>query len=345
MKLNEMVLRVGLAVAVGLVATTQGFATADSSDERRAVFATVNGEPILVASYETALRVAGRKRFYHGRAPEAELEAFRKEVAERLIVERVMYQEAVRRGVKPDSDWVEAEYAKIEQRYSASPQWSESGGELHQQIREGLVQRNLIAQMDQSYRTVEQPSRDEVRAYYEGHQDKFTSPEQIKVSTILLKVEPWQSSEVWEERTEQAEALLAELMRGAAFDEYARKYPPEKAEQLGYLHRGMLGQTAQDAIDGLQPGEITGVVTLLEGVAIFRLDDRVEARLNPLDKVYERASELLVRERSESAYKARMDALRKGARVEFTDPQYYRTATVATLQDSIHGAPSGAKKE
>ena len=70
-----------LTLAVGLGGAAQGFAKAESSDKSEAVFATVNGEPILQSSYLTALRVAGRQRFYHGKPPEEALEAFREAAA------------------------------------------------------------------------------------------------------------------------------------------------------------------------------------------------------------------------------------------------------------------------
>ncbi|MDJ0741361.1 MAG: peptidyl-prolyl cis-trans isomerase [Gammaproteobacteria bacterium] len=345
MQSSHAIRTVALTLAIGLGGAAQGFATAESSDKAEAVFATVNGEPILKSSYLTALRVFGRQRFYHGKPPEETLEAFRQEVAERLVVEKVMHQEAVRRGLEPDPAWIDAEFAKIAQRYSVSPEWEQSGDELKLQIREGLAERNLIDQVDQNYKSVADPGRDEVRAYYETHPDKFTSPERIRVTTILLNVDPWEPREVWLETGQRAETILADIKNGADFDGYAAEYPLKKQELLGEMHRGMLGDAAQAAIDGIQPGQTTGVVRLLEGMAIFRLDERKPAVLNPLDKVYERASALLAREQSEAAYKQRMEQLRAGAEVVFTDPDYFRVTPVVTLQDENHRQPSAVKNE
>ena len=74
MKRSPVIRIAALTAAIGLGAATQGFATADSSDPPQAVFATVNGEPILQTSYLTAMRVAGRQRFYHGKPPDEALE-------------------------------------------------------------------------------------------------------------------------------------------------------------------------------------------------------------------------------------------------------------------------------
>jgi len=325
----------GLLILLGMA--PPGFAKADTQAEPvQPVFARVNGEIIYQGAYDTALRVGGRQRFYHGKAPEAELIAFRREVAERLIEERVLYQEAVRQGMNPDQAWVDSEFSKIEKRYSVSPQWHESGEMLEREIRDGLAERSLIEQLDQSYRSVQAPSEDEIRAYYESHPDKFTSPEQVRVSTILLKVEPWQPKAIWDDTRSTAEQIHAELTSGADFDTYAAQYPPEDSSQLGYIHRGMLGDSAQVAIDQLKEGQYTEAVTLLEGIAIFRLDERRQARLNPLEKVRERAAALLIREQSEQLYRKRITALRSSASVEFTNPQYYEVASVGVLQDSSH---------
>ena len=332
-----------LVICMG--ATAQGHAIADSPGPSEAVFATVNGEVILQGSYENALRVGGRQRFYHGRAPEAELVAFRKEVAERLIMERLMHQEAGRRGLQPDQAWVDSEFAKIERRYSVSPQWDESGENLKEQIRIGLEERSLIKQVDDAYRIVDPPTDAEVRSYYALHPEKFTSPEQIRVSTILLKVEPWQPRVVWEQRTAEAKRILAELLNGADFDAYAEQYPPTDRQQLGYLHRGMLADAAQMAIDPLQAGELTDVVTLLEGVAIFRLDERIAPRLNAFDAVRDRAVDLLAREQSERVYRQRLEALRGEARVTYENPEFYVTTAVSTLQDDAHRATVPKQKE
>lgn len=335
------------SLAICLGATAQGHAKADSdsTDPRDAVFATVNGEVILQSTYDVALRVGGRQRFYHGTAPEVELVAFRKEIAERLVVERVMHQEAMRRGLRPDQQWVDAEFARIERRYAASPEWHESGESLKKQIRSGLEERSLIEQVDDTYKKVDRPGEDEVRAYYAANPEKFTSPEQVRITTILLKVEPWQPKEVWDGRTAEAQRILADLRGVADFDAYAAEHPPQDRQQTQYLHRGMLSDTAQAALDGLQEGQISEVVTLLEGVAIYRLDERVPARLNPFEKVRDRAADLLAREKAESVYRERMRALRESAQVEFTNPNYHLNSAVATMRDDAHNPPPANQKK
>jgi parvulin-like peptidyl-prolyl isomerase len=69
----------------------------------------------------------------------------------------------------------------------------------------------------------------------------------------------------------------------------------------------------------MEPGEISAPVILLEGVAIFRLDERVKPTLNPLKEVRERASQLYQRNMGEKAWEDLTDRLKAETRIEYND--------------------------
>ena len=96
----------------------------------------------------------------------------------------------------------------------------------------------------------------------------------------------------------------------------------QKGGDLGYVHRGMLPSAAQEAIDALQPGALTDAVTLLEGVAIFRLEDRKSAQVRRFADVRQRAADLWRREQGEKNWKEFIAALRKAAVIKI-DPTRY----------------------
>ena len=81
------------ALLVGSLFSVSPVAVATASGEE--VFAQVNGEQVLVSTYRAALRTGGRQRFYHGTPPEAEVIAFRKEIGQQLVDERLLHQEAL----------------------------------------------------------------------------------------------------------------------------------------------------------------------------------------------------------------------------------------------------------
>ena len=68
-------------------------------------------------------------------------------------------------------------------------------------------------------------------------------------------------------------------------------------------------------------------VALLEGVAVFRLEDRKPARLNSLSAVRQRAADLLQRDQSEQAWYDLLSRLRRETPVRVDETRYLPLAT------------------
>ena len=64
----------------------------------QALYASVGDREITVEQFNQAYSRAVRQRFYHGRPPEAELAAVRKEIADELIARELLLIEAERAG-------------------------------------------------------------------------------------------------------------------------------------------------------------------------------------------------------------------------------------------------------
>jgi hypothetical protein len=310
-------------------------ATESAERPQGPIFAEVNGEVILLSTYNAALRMAARSRFYHAEPPEEELEAFRKEIGEQIVDQRLLHQEALRRGIEPDSGRVEGELGRLVRRYSDSPGWAQDRDRLVPLLRKGLEERDRVRQLEERLRDgVTSPTEAELKAYYRDHPETFTSPPRTRVSIILLKVDPASGSEVWEERLEEARRIHARIEAGMDFAEVARRYSEDESAQnggdMGYLHQGMLGAQADEILAGLQPGEIAEPAMLLEGIAIFRLNERIPAHLNAFESVRGRARELWLRERRQQAVEEIKTELRERARVRYPNPRYYQQGEAST---------------
>jgi parvulin-like peptidyl-prolyl isomerase len=182
---------------------------------------------------------------------------------------------------------------------------------------------SVIHQLKQQVEDVPAAEAGAVREYYRAHPDKFTTPERVRVSMILLKVEPWAPGAAWAAAEEEAGRLREKLGQGADFAELARLHSAdasaEHGGELGYIHRGMFSAETQGVIDGLAPGSLSAPVRLLQGYALFRLDERVPPRLNEFAQAEERARGLLRREQQEAAWEAMRAGLRKNARIEIDE--------------------------
>jgi len=194
-------------------------------------------------------------------------------------------------------------------------------------VRAQLEVESRIRNLEKTVReTVTQPTADAVRAYYDANPEKFTEPERFRVSAILLKVDPSSPSAVWNAALEEAQGIVAKLRNGAQFAELARLHSADSSAEnggdMGYLHRGMLGGPAQKVVDEAVIGEVSDPVRLLEGVAIFRVDERPERRLRPFDEVRERAAELWLREQRDAAWNGLLERLEQQAEIHVNEQHY-----------------------
>lgn len=284
------------------------------------VFAVINGRAIPTSDYEQAFAALVRQRFYHGQIPENELAAVREEIKNKLVQRVVLLEEAERRQILPDEKMIEETLAGYEKRYTNSPQWQQNREALLPGLRKQLGEQSLVAQLDKQVREVAVPADAEVRAYYDSHPELFTEPEKLRMSVILLAVDPSSPATAWQATREEAKAIYGRLMGGADFEETARLHSSlnaEKSGDMGYLHRGMLPESIQQKVDTFVVGQVNEPLETLEGVAIFRLADRLPAQKRDFADVASRARELLVRERQETAWKGLIDRLVAKADVKF----------------------------
>jgi len=270
---------------------------------------------ITAEEFRINVQAGFRQRFYHGRVPEAERTAFRREVGDGLIERRLLYREALRRGIRPERAWVAARLKEIEARYQALPRWEARREELLGALRRELEEQSLIRQLREAVEKAAEPEPEAVRRYYEAHPDRFTTPERLRVSLILLRVPPWSPEASWQAAREEAQRLVGELARGADFAGLAKRYSADESAarggDLGYVHAGMLSPEAQRVVDALQPGEVSQPVRLLQGYALFRVVDRQPPRLNDFARSAERARRLLGREMKERAWVRLLEDLRE----------------------------------
>jgi len=322
-----------LVLWVGVVSTAPqpdaGVNESQAAKEKRIApaepdyIAIVNGQKISMREYVSALRRGIRERFYHGKVEEDEAKKFRKEVADELVERALLIQEAKHRNLKPDMDEVEASVEAFDARFQADPEWSGARDKVLPVIREKLSGDSLVKVLKAVVKTVKVPVEDELKKYYSEHAELFTTPARDRISLILLKVDPVSPSDVWKQASDEARSIVERMNAGTDFAELARIHSSDKSAEnggdMGFMHKGMLGENAQKVLDIMEPGEISAPVILLEGVAIFRLDERTMPELNSFEEVKDRAQKLYQREMADEAWKALLQQLQAKAVVEIND--------------------------
>jgi parvulin-like peptidyl-prolyl isomerase len=310
----------GVAGAAG--AADAAPAPADSQP----VFARVGDTAIGFQEYENALAVAARNKFYHGKPPEGEVALLQREVGEQVVARVLLLGEARRRGLEPDAAAVQKTLREYEQRYGGSEQWKASRERVLPGLTRRLEEDSLMSRIEKLAREAPAPDDQAVQVYYAGHPDKFTEPEQLRVSAILLRVDPGAAQAAWDKAYEEAIDIVKRLRGGADFATLARIHSGDASAgqggDMGYLHHGMLPEGPQAVMDKAQPGEISEPVRVLEGIAVLRLEDRKAARLSGFETVRERARELLRRELGEQALKDLVARLKQETPIQVDESRY-----------------------
>jgi parvulin-like peptidyl-prolyl isomerase len=291
-----------------------------------AAFATVGTAVISRSDYQRALAVATRKKYYHAKPPEGEYAKFQREVGDDLVNRVLLLAEARRRGIQPDRDAIAATVAGYDTQYRNSANWQARREQMLAAVLPQLESDSLLARLDALVARVPEPADPVARAYYERHKDLFIEPEQVRLSVILLRVDPSSPQAVWNSAKEEGERLHKRLRAGADFAELARLHSGDRSAaqggQMDYTHRGMLPEALHAVVDALKPREISAAVQMLEGVAILRLDDRRAASQRSFEQVRERAADLWQRDEAQARRDKLIAELRRATPIRIDESLY-----------------------
>ncbi|HEB86707.1 MAG TPA: hypothetical protein ENI68_06810 [Gammaproteobacteria bacterium] len=295
------------------------------------IYAYVGKQAISVEEYKQTLQNAVRSKFYHGKIPEGKMEEVRRNVGKELATKLLMIQEARRRQLKPDEKFVSTTLnetvKKYEKQYGASKKWPEYKARFVPRLKKQLKKESIVMQLEKEISKIPAVSTADSRKYYRDNKEKFTSPEQLKVSVILLQVMPSSPVSSWDEAMDEGRKIYKKLQRGADFSELAKLHSADSSAKnggdLGYLHKGMLAKKIQDVVDKLKLGEISKPINVLRGIAIFKLEGRKKSVLNPFEKVKARAGRLWQREQVEFARKKLVDSLWESTLIR-VNSKYYK---------------------
>jgi len=186
-------------------------------------------------------------------------------------------------------------------------------------------------------------TQDDLRSYYEQHRDQYKTPEQVKVSHILIKTPlPGPDNKVDEkgvaEAQHRAEDLLKQVKGGANFEDLAKKYSedPGSAKQggsLGWIGRGQTVPEFEKAAFSLPKGQMSDLVKSSYGFHIIRVDDKQEAHAKSLDEVKSEIEPIVKHQLADQAAQKKAGELLKQARSQGMDAAAAAAGVPAVTSD------------
>ena len=117
----------------------------------------------------------------------------------------------------------------------------------------------------------------EIETFFNENKANLDTPEMVKASHILVN------------SSEEAETILAELKNGSDFAELAVAHSLDGTAQLGgdlgYFPRGVMVSEFEEAVFGLEIGEVSDVVQTQYGYHIIMATDKREAKEAVLEEM------------------------------------------------------------
>jgi peptidyl-prolyl cis-trans isomerase D len=154
----------------------------------------------------------------------------------------------------------------------------------------------------QSLRERTQVSAEDVKRHYEDNQQQYSTPEQVRASHILFKIEGKDEAAV---QAKAEEVLAKAKAAGADFAKLANEYTEEeigktRGGDLDFFSRGRMAKEFEDAAFALEVGQISGVVKSPFGFHVIKLTDKKPATSRSLDEVRSQIEDQIKWERAQA---------------------------------------------
>jgi peptidyl-prolyl cis-trans isomerase SurA len=296
------------------------------------VAATVDGEVVTLseieeragAEHERALLLpAGKER------DEAVRAALRR-AFDVIVAERLLAKQAQELRLEVTEQQVDAALADIRARNRFSDD------DLDRALAEqGLDRPTFRAQVRRELETYQvlqarvrgrvKVSDDDLRNYYQTHPQEFGGEEELHVRHIFLPL-PEDASPPEESKARAAgEKVLQRLKTGEDFAKVAREVSKgpsaEDGGDLGWLRRGTIQKTLEDAAFALRDGQISGLVRAGSGLHVFKVEARRRGGERSFEDVKEEIRGRLMDEQVGLTRQQYIDELRRAAAIEVKIPE------------------------
>ncbi len=163
-------------------------------------------------------------------------------------------------------------------------------------------------------------SPDKVSASYRKNIAKYSSPEEIQLSMIVLRAENDGSENPVESKRAMAQEIRTKLTEGAEFAGMAQMYSDDTTADLGgdwgWIDRNTLTPELNKIAFALKPGELSDVIQIGDNFYLMRVEAKKPAVTRPLSEVRDEISKQLFEEERLRLQDQWIETLRKKAYVK-----------------------------
>lgn len=318
---------------ISLLFLTLLLTTAPASAGEEEMVAVVNGAGITKVEFDrnwpAYLRRLGIPLNHADKS--GKVDEFRKGLLDLLVDQELLFQEAEKMGKTAGEEQVNEVVAREKADFAGAAQAGQAHGTFEEAISQSGLTMDLYTDYIRRRMTVQNlvvghygdkvtVSEKDVDDFYAGNPDNFKTEETIRARHILFTVSPDAGEEEKKEAKKKAEEVLEKARGGEDFAELAKIHSQgpsgPKGGDLGVFGRGKMVPPFEEAVFALKPGEVSDLVETRFGYHIIKLEERNDASSITRDEAADQIREFLKAQKVNEAVFARLEALRKDAKVE-----------------------------
>jgi peptidyl-prolyl cis-trans isomerase C len=291
--------------------------------------ALVNGKPIDKADYDWEMKKLNMRYQQTGKKlSDEEKRKYEANVLDNLITIEVLYQESEKKGIKVDPKRVEQQYDMLVKRYPDKEKFKEFLAQWdisEDKIKKNIKRHTAIQELIKTNVTdkVKVDNKD-VKKFYDANPEKFKSPEEIKASHILIKLDPNKASDTEKVAAKKKlNTVKDRLAKGEDFGKLAKEVsegPSNKTGgDLGYFSRGQMVKPFEEAAFALKKGEVSDIVETQFGYHLIKVFDKKPAKILTFKEVKDRLASQLKQQEAQQKAIAYIEKLKSSAKIEKND--------------------------
>ena len=194
--------------------------------------------------------------------------------------------------------------------------------DFKQNMKEQIITQQVIGREVGSHMAL---SKDDEQKFYEEHKEDLRQPEQIRLREILVapvapEKEAAEDPKALADAEAKANALLADIRKGAKFEDIATKKSsgPTAAQggDLGYFKRGTLAKELEDKTFAMKASEVSDVIRTKQGFVILQVVEHQEAGVPPFKDVEAKVQDAMYMQKLQPALRAYLEKLRTEAYID-----------------------------
>ena len=252
------------------------------------------------------------------RGDESYILPLKKDFAFKLADDLILRALAEESNIKVSDDEVLAEINKMKEGYTEDTfketlkQEKVTIKEITESIMDRLTIKKVLDEKVYKGITI---SDDEIAEFYNQFKNVFYKPEEFKISEISVKDEA------------KAKEILESLKtKKIEFENAAKENAHPTEEELNkdaYLQESGLPEEFVNAIRGLAPGSLTGIIKNSEGYHILKLEDKINGHIPKIEEVKSNIERMIREKKEKIAYSKFMEKYRKEMGVVISD-EYFK---------------------